>query len=126
MFYYNAGYENRRHVEHMKKLGIDLAQVSRFRLFTTDKTHPFLTRNFSKRELAYCFAFADPSPHLAGTFAAKEAVHKAFAGRYPVSEIEILRRKDGSPEARRGRAKLAVSVSISHEDTMAVAVALQD
>jgi len=106
------------------KVGVDIASVHRFRRFKRDRTHPFL-KNFTERELVYCFAFADPATHLAGTFAAKEAVNKVFSGKFSLREIEIVRQKDGPPTVWRKKKKMRVSVSISHEGKLAIAAALR-
>ena len=58
-------------------LGIDIVETHRFTLFKS-RDDQFLLDNYSAEELAYCFSFKDPSEHLAGTFAAKEAVFKAL------------------------------------------------
>jgi holo-[acyl-carrier protein] synthase len=108
----------------MAKVGIDIASISRFQPYTNNTRDGFITKNFSEEELAYCFSYADPTPHLAGTFAAKEAINKAFNGKYMLSAIEIRRSKKGVPEAwHRGR-KFKVALSIAHEENMAIAVAL--
>ena len=108
----------------MAKTGIDIAAISRFKRFTGNQSDPFLAKNFSALELAYCFSYANPAQHLAGTFAAKEAVNKAFGGTYALSEIEIRRTKKGAPTAWRNNRKLTLSISIAHEENMAIAVAV--
>lgn len=108
-----------------KNVGIDLVHVVRFQRFARNKKHPFLVRAFSEGELAYCFSRANPAEHLAGMFAAKEAVAKALdAGSVAFIEIEIRHSKSGMPEAWRKKHKLPVSVSISHTNTLAAAIAM--
>jgi holo-[acyl-carrier protein] synthase len=109
----------------MHGIGVDIVRVERLEVFSNDRKHPFLTKNFTEKELEYCFSFADPLTHLAGTFAAKEAVCKAFGGRYVIAEIEIVHSKSGVPSAMRKKKKLAVSVSIAHEKELAIAAALR-
>lgn len=106
------------------RLGIDATDIDRFKALTQDREHPFFHKTFSKKELAYCFSFADPAPHLAGMFAAKEAVTKAFVGKYHVTSIEIRYSKTGAPEAWRGKKKLPITVSITHERGLAIAAAV--
>ena len=65
----------------------------------------------------------DAAIHLAGTYAAKEAVGKAFEGKYHLSEIEIVRKNNGAPEAYRKKKRLYVSISITHEKGLAMAAA---
>ena len=105
-------------------IGIDVVDVARFRTMV-EGTPAMLRRFFTEDERAYCETFADPIVHLAGTFAAKEAVMKTL-GLTPAPawarRIEVTRTKDGAPTARvEGR---DVAISISHDGGTAVAVAL--
>ena len=59
-------------------LGTDLARIVRFRKFVEDQKTVLLERLFTLGELRYAFAKADPSPHLAARFAAKESCLKAL------------------------------------------------
>jgi holo-[acyl-carrier protein] synthase len=76
----------------------------------------------------------DRAPFLAGRFAAKEAIIKAL-GKYlsirpPYSHIEILNDQAGRPEVRlpdalaRQLAHGHIEVSISHEQSFAVGLAI--
>jgi phosphopantetheine--protein transferase-like protein len=87
---------------------------------------------FTAREAAY--ASARPRTallHLAGRFAAKEAVIKAISQINPslvpsMNQIEICNDRHGRPSVmlhRRGVSRLEVHVSLSHVDTVAVASA---
>ena len=107
--------------------GIDVVDVKRFARFRLSRDHRFLTDTFSRAEIEYCYSFTDPAPHLAGTFAAKEAVFKALErGDILLSSIEIRRSKSGAPGVFvSGRVKKAVLVSISHTATLAVAAAIR-
>jgi len=105
-------------------IGVDIVKVDRFRAML-ERAPGLATRFFTETELTYCAATADASLHLAGTFAAKEAVMKtlrlapapAWARR-----IEIVRASDGAPVGRvEGR---DIPISISHDAGVAVAVAL--
>ena len=58
----------------MANVGVDIIEIKRFTPFKKDKNSRFLLNNFTSKERAYCFSYKDPLPHLAGTFAAKEAV----------------------------------------------------
>jgi phosphopantetheine--protein transferase-like protein len=108
-----------------KGVGIDIVDIKRFMSFKKPNDR-FLVNNYTKRELDYCLAFQNPASHLAGTFAAKEAVFKALGKQNILfSSIEIRRAKNGKPEVWIKNKKLAsVFVSISHTDTQAVAIAL--
>ena len=92
-----------------------------------EKRAQFMEQTFSSEELTYCQSFKDSAHHFAGTFAAKEAVRKA-TGKLALSfkEIEIRRNKNGKPELfLRGKRAKNVSVSISHTETLATAVAIE-
>ena len=108
-----------------RKIGIDLIKIARFRPFVRNKNHSFLRKSFSKKELDYCFAHADPAVHLAGIFAAKEAIAKAL-GAHTVAfvDYEIRHTKGGAPEAWRRNRKLSIAVSITHTDALAAAIAV--
>ena len=111
----------------MKKagLGIDLAEVERFRPLIKQKGHAALRRLFTDAERAYCFSYRDAAPHFAGTFAAKEAASKAMgAATYPFLSLEIRRAADGTPEVWKGGRRLRVRISITHTASVAAAVAL--
>ena len=106
------------------KVGIDVVEIGRFR-HRGASSKQFLERTFTPQELAYCAAFSDPAPHLAGFFAAKEAASKALGTkRHPFLALEIRHRKDGAPEVWQLGKKLQVGVSITHSDTVAAAVAI--
>jgi holo-[acyl-carrier protein] synthase len=60
-------------------VGVDIAEVNRIRHLMERYGERFLRRVFCDEELAYCQQFADPLPHLAARWAAKEAIAKALA-----------------------------------------------
>ena len=110
-----------------KKLdvGIDMVEVARFKPMTRNAAHPFLQKVFTPQEVTYCYQFKERATHLAGTFAAKEAVSKALGvERYPFADIEIKRTKARKPEAWRGKKRLPVAISITHTAALAAAVAV--
>lgn len=112
----------------IRGIGIDVADTERFLPFKNDKKNRFLTDTFSAGELAYCFSFRDPTEHLAGTFAAKEAVWKAL-GKNNVcqSELEIRRTKTGKPEVWiKNRRQKTIFVSISHTKQISIAMAIME
>ena len=106
-------------------IGIDSAEIHRFQnLDRSDDAH-FFARIFSEGELDYCFSHADPAPHLAGTFAAKEAVRKVY-GDEPItlSAVEVRHRASGKPEIwMNGARSRTLLVSITHDTRNAIAVA---
>ena len=110
----------------VRGIGIDTVEVARFRALARDKKSRFMTKTFSVKELAYCRSYKDSAPHFAGTFAAKEAVQKA-SGLFalPPSDIEIIRTSTGKPEVwLQGKRSKSILISITHEKTVAVAVAV--
>ncbi|GBC97904.1 Holo-[acyl-carrier-protein] synthase [bacterium HR17] len=60
-------------------VGTDIVDVQRVRAMAERYGERFLRRVFCDEEMAYCQQFADPFPHLAARWAAKEAVAKALA-----------------------------------------------
>jgi holo-[acyl-carrier protein] synthase len=110
--------------------GVDLIEIVRLRDAVDIHGDRFLHRIFTDRELD---ENARKMESLAGRFAAKEAVAKAFGtgiGDVSWKEIEILRADSGQPllvlhgEAQKKAEVLRVqnwSVSISHTATLAMA-----
>src|SRR3989344_262128 len=105
-------------------IGIDAIEISRFRSALKSKKNRFIATTFSLGERAYCFSYGDPAPHFAGTFAAKEAVQKALERPTDLRRIEIRRLKNGKPEVWLEGRRSAIIVSITHNKTLACAVAL--
>jgi len=120
--------------------GIDLVETARIARMLEEHAQRFLDRCFSPREQAYCNA--NPKrrvEHLAGRFAAKEAVLKAIGtgwrGKIAWTDIEVLRADSGQPhielsgECRRIAADLGITrwhISISHVATHASASAIAE
>ena len=115
------------------RTGIDILEISRFAEMQPSIRQRFLKRVFTDNELV---EIGDSDASLAGRFAAKEAVAKALGcgiGGVNWRDIEVRRGLDGAPllelhgEALRlaGDLDLAQwSISISHSQTHAVAVAV--
>lgn len=116
------------------EVGIDIIETARIRGVLQKHQERFLSRVYTDWERAYC---RQNVLHLAGRWAAKEAVSKVLGlGVRGVGwrEIEILRTPFGQPtvtlhgraEERRRRLGLdaPLSVSISHIRDLAVAVAV--
>lgn len=106
-------------------LGVDVVEVERFRALL-ERSPGVAERFFTPAERSYCASAPDAPLRFAGTFAAKEAVMKAL-GLTPAPawarRIRIERDPDGRPAASvagHGR----VTISISHDGPVAVAVAL--
>jgi holo-[acyl-carrier protein] synthase len=106
-------------------LGTDIVEIQRFRDLDWDA--PFFARVFTRDELVFCRKFVDNAPHFAATFAGKEAIVKAMNRHrtLSVSEVEILRDLDGSPNVLvEDLHEVEILVSLSHSEKYAVAVAL--
>lgn len=85
-------------------LGVDLIEIDRVKEAHQRFGQRFIDRLFTPDEAAYCLRKFDPYPSLAGRFAAKEAVIKAFShgfgGRWKWSQIEVTRNRAGKPSLR--------------------------
>ena len=108
--------------------GVDITEVRRLRQAVEKWGSAFLDRIFTKDELANASKRASLYQHLAGRFAAKEAVFKA-AGDAKLSwqDIQIQNNPEGKPICQflNGKGKdILVHISISHVKTYAVASAV--
>ena len=118
---------------HTLRSGIDLIEIARLEGVRPAIRERFLSRVFTPQELEDA---RDSSLHLAGRFAAKEAVAKALGcgiGLVSWQEIEIRRGPAGEPvlvlygKARQMADNLGLttwSVSISHTKEFALAMAV--
>lgn len=115
------------------RVGTDIVEVERFRT-VLDRRPGLRQKLFTDDELAYCDSQADPAPHLAARFSAKEALSKAIGTgirELSMIEIEVTRNEMGKPGlVLWGRAKEItenlgikdVDLSISHSHQFVVAV----
>lgn len=107
---------------------MDITEVSRLRRAVEKWGDDFLQRIFTADELSNARTRGSLYQHLAGRFAAKEAIFKALNIKsLNWKEIEILNNKQGRPIASitNKQAKgLDVQISISHVKTYAVASAV--
>jgi holo-[acyl-carrier protein] synthase len=108
--------------------GVDITEVTRLRKAVERWGESFLTRIFTRTELQNAKTRVSLYQHLAGRFAAKEAVFKAAGDvRLNWKDIEIINDKAGKPLCRilnnKGK-KINVFVSISHVKSYAVANAI--
>jgi holo-[acyl-carrier protein] synthase len=118
--------------------GIDIVETARIRGLVEEHGQHFLDRCFTPLEQAYCLRNAKRQfEHLAGRFAAKEAVLKVLGtgwrGGIAWTDIEVRSEASGQPkvyltgECARIAAELGVArwhVSISHIETHATASAI--
>ena len=118
-------------------IGIDIIEVDRVQRACERHGDRFLNRIFTAEELEYCFRMKNPYPHLAGRFAAKEAVAKAFTtgiGEYlKWKSVSIYKGERNQPLVRldeQGESLLrsfegsGVLVSLAHLKSHANAVAV--
>jgi holo-[acyl-carrier protein] synthase len=118
--------------------GIDIVETSRIRKLVEEHGERFLDRVYTPLEQQYCARNAKRQfEHLAGRFAAKEAVLKVLGtgwrGGIAWTDIEIRPEPSGQPkvtltgECQRIAQRLGISclhVSISHIETHATASAI--
>lgn len=108
--------------------GVDITEVRRLRQAVEKWGAGFLNRIFTPEELENAKTRGSLYQHLAGRFAAKEAVFKALGQKdLGWKDIEILNDKEGKPRCviLNGRGKKAnAHISISHVKNYAVASAI--
>jgi holo-[acyl-carrier protein] synthase len=124
--------------ERILGTGIDIVENDRIEAMVSRWAGHFLDRVFLPDEQTYCHGKARPSLHLAGRFAVKEAVSKAFrtgiGPRFGWLDIEVARNAEsGAPSVKlHGSAatfaeELGVSrimISLAHTRHYAVANAV--
>ena len=108
--------------------GVDITEVRRLRQAALKWGDEFLNRVFTPLELKNALARGSLYQHLAGRFAAKEAVFKALGNKnLNWHDIEVTNDPEGKPLCRikNGKGKnVSVHVSISHVKNYAVASAI--
>ncbi|MEG0324512.1 MAG: holo-ACP synthase, partial [Raoultibacter sp.] len=119
-------------------LGVDIVEIARMKAIL-ERTPSFKTKVFSEDECAYCESKGVPEIHFATRFAAKEAVLKAlgtgFSEGIGVRDIEVVRNAKGKPmvvlyrrakevAAELGVIELPLSLSYTHTDAVACAMAI--
>ena len=108
--------------------GVDIIEVRRLRQAIEKWGKSFLERVFTKEELKSSKDRAGLYQHLAGRFAAKEAVFKALGDSgLTWKDVQILNSPQGQPRCvllRSKDRKKEVHVSISHVKNYAVANAI--
>ncbi len=108
--------------------GVDITEVNRMRKAVEKWGDDFLNRIFTQKELKNARTRISLYQHLAGRFAAKEAIFKAYKVKdLNWKDIQILNDKEGKPYCEILNAKgkdVDIQISISHVKTYAVANAL--
>lgn len=116
-------------------LGVDIVECERIRRLIERRDDAFLQRVFTEGERGYCSRMADPAPHYAARWAAKEAVAKALGtgigAAAALAEIEVVRTESGAPtlllsgSAAATAARLGLAgfrISLSHTKELAIAI----
>jgi holo-[acyl-carrier protein] synthase len=116
-------------------IGVDIIELDRIRGVWSREGDKFLHRIFTAPERAYCLDKADPLPHLAARFAAKEAFQKCWP--YPFSWQDVWVERDGDDWGRRPQLRFVPQIqavmleeewrahlSLSHTHAHAVATAI--
>ncbi len=113
----------------LHSIGIDIIEIERIRQ-ALERRPGLAARLFTEGEREYCDRRADPAPHYAARFAAKEATAKALGRWLRWQEVEVVKEQTGRPRlALYGEAaalaRLAegggLLVSLSHSRDYAVA-----
>lgn len=113
-------------------IGIDIVKIGRMREVVEKWGTKFLTRVFTRAEIAYCSGKKDPFLSYSVRFAAKEALIKAIGSEVPVSlqDIEVVNVGGGKPlitaggrlaEFFREKGITSTHLSLSHEKEYGVA-----
>lgn len=122
---------------NVKAHGVDMVDCCRLRESVERHGQRFLDRVFTPVEQKYCLGKKREIEHLAGRFAAKEAVLKVLGTGWRNginwTDIEVRNQPSGQPRVRlSGRCReiademglSEVLISISHIDTHAIASAM--
>lgn len=120
-------------------LGIDIVEIARFKRIVSQNKEKFLERIFTDREQKYAGSEKAYFVHMAGKYAAKEAVKKALPDGAQIGlnwrDIEILNGEDGKPyvilhgQAKRLKKKFDIEkihLSISHSENIAISNAVAE
>ncbi len=111
-------------------VGTDITEVKRLKQAVEKWGDAFLTKIFTPKEVAHAKTRGSVMyQHMAGRFAAKEAVYKALGDReVSWKDLEVLNDVHGKPHCtlrrRRHAQKLHIHLSISHVKNYAVACAV--
>ncbi len=121
--------------------GVDMVECARMRQIVHRHGRRFLNRIFTPAELEYCLAKRRSIEHLAGRFAAKEAVLKVLGTGWQKginwTDVEIRNAPSGRPlvrltglcrkiAAEQGLAAIVISISHVGSHAMASAIATAD
>ncbi|MCX7927925.1 MAG: holo-ACP synthase [Candidatus Omnitrophica bacterium] len=108
--------------------GVDITEVTRLRRAIEKWGDSFLKRIFTTEEIEFAKTKHVPYQHLAGRFAAKEAIFKALGNpKLSFKEVQIFNDEEGKPYClvQNNKAKnYTIYISISHVKNYAVASAI--
>ena len=111
-------------------MGIDLADVERYQFDETERAR-FARKVYTEEEMTYAMRKRHWAERLAGFYAAKEAVRKAFGHAIPWRTIGVTHARSGKPAIQLSgaaaaliaeRGVKAIHLTITHTATMAAAV----
>jgi holo-[acyl-carrier protein] synthase len=112
-------------------VGLDLLEIDRLER-ALERRPRLAERLFTDAERSYAAGKARPAQHLAARFCAKEAVAKALAlDGWAFTDVEVVStggapavRLSGVAERRAGELGVAVTLSLTHSESTAGAVAV--
>ena len=108
--------------------GVDITEVRRLRQAVEKWGQDFLRRIFTAEELKNAKNKSSFYQHLAGRFAAKEAIFKALGDKnLGWQDVQIINDREGKPNCfllNQKDKNLEAHISISHVKTYAVASAV--
>ena len=115
-------------------VGVDVIEIPRIQRAIDQWGDSFLEKIFTPQELSYARARKNPTQHIAGRFAVKEAVSKAlstgWSGGFRWKDVEVENDERGKPSVRlHGHIgellkESRILVSISHSDNVVVGFAV--
>lgn len=108
--------------------GVDIIEVRRIKNAIDKYGQSFLERIFTDKELKNAKEHNSLYQHLAGRFAAKEAVFKALGkAKLNFKDVEVFNDSDGKPHCsllKYNQNEINIHISISHIKNYAVANAI--
>ncbi len=116
-------------------IGTDIVDIARIESAINEYGDAFVRRIFTSVEQSYCESFAlKKMPHYAARFAVKEAFSKAIGTGitkgFAFKDVGVVNEQGGKPSIVLSGAMLdtwglyTIHVSISHTDTVAMAVVI--
>lgn len=106
--------------------GVDIVSVERIENALEKFEDKFVRKILTDNEIEIFNRRKDKILFLAGRFAAKEAIYKAYGDENLTwHQVEILNGKNGAPIVKIKDNKVNMSLSISHEKEFAIAFAVK-